>query len=76
MGLDDLSPEHRARIEAFKRNHGFRWKHWLWTFWMDGTDESKPDGHLLRQIRNEHGPEWLNKCPSGYNPPNIGSNRT
>ena len=36
-----------------------RWKEKLSTAWANGKDASMPDGYLLRQLRNELGPQWL-----------------
>lgn len=46
-------------IQAFKARHGRYWKAALSHCWLSGTDAHQPDGPLLRQVRNAHGPEWL-----------------
>lgn len=56
---EDLSPEQLAAITRFAARAGAEWKYRLSTAWTTGKDASMPDGHLLRQVRNEHGPEWL-----------------
>jgi hypothetical protein len=35
------------------------WKEHLVTCWMNGADAREPNGHLLRQLRNTLGPQWL-----------------
>lgn len=53
------SPEQLAAIEAFRVKNGRHWKERLSTAWATGRDEREPNGHLLRQVRNNFGPEWL-----------------
>lgn len=57
--LDDLTPEQRQRLQQFAFVHGKTWKKTLNDMWWDGSDAYQHDGHLLRQIRNQHGPQWL-----------------
>lgn len=59
--LDDLNPDQRARLIQFQEVNGRTWKNKLWLLWESGKDAAEFDGHLLRQIRNQFGPEWLNK---------------
>lgn len=60
-GLGDLTPDQRTRLIQFREQNGRTWKYKLWRLWTNGLDATEPDGHLLRQIRNQHGPEWLFK---------------
>lgn len=57
--LSDLTPEQAKAIEDFKVAHGPRWKSKLNAAWMSGDDAREPNGHLLRQVRNQKGPRWL-----------------
>jgi len=52
----------QEQLEALQRyatSRGRSWKAKLNAAWMNGADAREPDGHLLRQVRNEHGPSWL-----------------
>lgn len=53
--------EQLAALRAFKARHGRRWKEDLSSMWVSGKDASQPNGHLLRQVRNQGGPQWLVK---------------
>lgn len=55
------NPEQQCRLDEFKRRFGTAWKSKLGAMWADGRDADQPDGHLLRQLRNELGPSWLAK---------------
>jgi hypothetical protein len=58
------STEQLAAIEAFAAKYGNLrggWKEHLLTVWMSGADAREPNGHLLRQLRNQFGPSWLAK---------------
>lgn len=57
--LDNMSIEQRERLLRFIRETGTDWKDKLNRLWWTGQDASLPDGHLLRQIRNQLGPVWL-----------------
>ena len=57
---DDLNEEQRARLCKFRSDHPRDWKAHLANLWWNGKDANLPDGHLLRQIRNQYGPVWLN----------------
>ena len=61
--LSDLSPEQAERLVAFANANGANWRADLTLMWMLGTDALLPDGHLLRQIRNQRGPKWLAALP-------------
>lgn len=54
-----LTPEQRAAIRQFAIDHGPSWKATLKAYWLTGMDASQPNGHLLRQVRNQLGPQWL-----------------
>jgi hypothetical protein len=55
----DLSPEHRAALKAYALRNGRFWKRKLLLAWSTGRDAEEPDGPLLREIRNRHGPSLL-----------------
>ena len=57
----ELSPAQQAAIDAFAAKYGDKWKHKLQIAWLAGTDTAQPNGHLLRQVRNQFGPSWLGK---------------
>lgn len=46
-------------LTAYKTKYGRQWKTKLLTAWLYGTDCKEPAGHLLRQVRNQLGPQWL-----------------
>ena len=59
---DDLTPEQAERLRNFKAQYAPQcrsWKQRLLDMWFLGFDTDEPNGHLLRQIRNQHGPSWL-----------------
>ena len=53
------SPDQLAAVAAYAARHGRTWRAALATAWSTGRDAAEPDGHLLRQVRNSHGPAWL-----------------
>ena len=55
----DLKPEHRAALKAYALRNGQFWKRRLLVAWSTGRDADEPDGPLLREIRNRHGPSLL-----------------
>lgn len=55
--------EQSAALLLFKLKHPLDWKTKLATAWIYGTDTKEPQGHLLRQIRNQCGPTWLAHAP-------------
>ncbi len=55
-----LSPEQFSALVKFAVEHGRTWKQQLNAYWANGRDAQAPMGALLRQIRNEAGPSWLN----------------
>ncbi len=55
------SPDQLAAVAAFAARHGRTWRADLAAAWLNGSDAREPDGHLLRQVRNQHGPAWLRR---------------
>lgn len=55
------TPEQYLALARFHDKHGRNWKQKLNIAWSNGTDANEPDGALLRQVRNQFGPEWLAK---------------
>lgn len=60
---DDLTEAQRTTLREFKERVGACWREALMRHWMTGTDTNLICGHLLRQIRNRLGPEWLSNLP-------------
>lgn len=54
-----LTEEQDAAIQAYAEHYGKGWKKQLLDDWLTGKDASRPNGHLLRQVRNQFGPQWL-----------------
>jgi hypothetical protein len=58
------NPEQLQAVQAFAAKYATKsegWKEHLITCWMNGADAREPDGHLLRQVRNQFGPQWLKR---------------
>lgn len=56
----DLTDEQLHALEFYAEYHGKDWKEQLASDWSTGRDAKFTCyGHLLRQIRNNLGPEWL-----------------
>lgn len=53
------TPEQLAALQAFAQKYGRNWKYKLVGAWCNGADAREPNGHLLRQVRNQLGPQWL-----------------
>jgi hypothetical protein len=53
------TPEQLEALRDFAQRRGRYWKQELCYHWLAGTDASLPNGHLLRQVRNQLGPSWL-----------------
>ena len=53
--------EQLAAVQAYATKYGEGWKRQLVLAWNQGTDVREPQGHLLRQVRNQFGPTWLSK---------------
>ncbi|MEQ6436288.1 hypothetical protein V8Z74_14840 [Comamonas sp. w2-DMI] len=54
-----ISAIHLAAIRVFAHRYGRNWKLRLNSMWWSGADAKEKHGALLRQIRNEYGPAWL-----------------
>lgn len=52
------SVEQLEALQAFANSHE-KWKEALCAVWARGDDDRMPRGHLLRQVRNQFGPDWL-----------------
>lgn len=52
-----------AALARFQRRYGRIWKAHLRSLWL--SDQAYEDGALLRQLRNNFGPEWLNAYRPG-----------
>ena len=48
-------------LNEYRAKHGNKWAARLLGEWLTGRDASQENGHLLRQIRNQFGPQWLGK---------------
>lgn len=59
--LEDLSLKQRETLIAFRDQHGDGWKEVLAEMWRSSSDLCQPQGHHLRQVRNQFGPKWLSK---------------
>jgi len=55
--LPPLDSEQEAALHAYAAKHGRRWKSILNNVWMGGAPYD--DGGILGQLRNSHGPTWL-----------------
>lgn len=57
--------EQLEALRSFKAKWGVQWKAELSSQWARGGEGggymSRPDGHLLHQLRNSFGPTWLYK---------------
>ncbi len=54
--LNELDIEQLCAIQEYAASNGSRWKTKLGLLWQSGRDKG-----LLRQVRNQLGPEWLSK---------------
>ena len=52
----DMTAEQKAALRAYALRNGRFWKRRLWAAWINGADAKEPEGAVLRQIRNTHGP--------------------
>lgn len=57
--IEELNDEQQAALLSFKEKYGRNWKSKLADKWFTGSDDKEPNGHLLRQIRNQKGASWL-----------------
>ncbi len=62
MPKKEPTAQQAVALARFASRHGRQWKSKLKPAWERGTDHAMPNGGLLRQVRNELGPQWL----SGY----------
>jgi hypothetical protein len=53
--------EQLQALREFAKKYGRNWKQELSDMWLAGRDANEPNGHLLRQVRNQCGPSWLAK---------------
>lgn len=53
------SPAQLDALRVYAAMHGRRWKDKLYSDWASGRDACRENGELLRQIRNQFGPLWL-----------------
>ena len=57
-----VTQEHIDALREFAAKNGEKWKWNLGIAWMNGSDVNAiKDGHLLRQVRNNLGPKWLDR---------------
>lgn len=61
---------HLAVLRDFAHQYGRNWKSRLGAMWWKGSDVNERHGALLRQIRNELGPNWLASHRIDGNPGN------
>lgn len=59
MVKKELNTVQYDRLVNFASSYGSDWRNILLTMWQRGADCREPDGHILRQIRNNFGPSWL-----------------
>ena len=57
--IKNPTAEQLMAVYNFAAAYGDGWIDALARAWKNGTDESLPGGHLLRQVRNQFGPRWL-----------------
>jgi len=53
------TPEQLWALRDFAEKNGRNWKSILKDAWASGKDDQLANGGLLRQVRNELGPQWL-----------------
>lgn len=54
-----LTPEQLAAVRRFRDRSGRTWKSKLRDLWMREPGSKYQDGAVLRQVRNQLGPVWL-----------------
>jgi hypothetical protein len=61
--ITTYGPAYFKAIRAVARVEGRYWKAALLTSWLNGTEMQYGEKHspLLRQLRNQLGPQWLHK---------------
>lgn len=55
----ELTQAQREALQRFSAKYGRNWKAQLIELWASGKDDARPDGALLRQLRNVLGPDGL-----------------
>ena len=61
MNKNTLTVEQLNALKRYASLYGRFWKQELNMAWCNGSDCREPDGHYLRQVRNQFGPSWLVK---------------
>ena len=63
MAMTRFQPnsEQAAALAAYAAKYGANWKARLSGDWQMGSDVLNTNGHLLRQLRNQGGPAWLQR---------------
>lgn len=59
--MSNPTPEQIEALRKFAKHHGPAWRTVLLHAWASGEDTRCEDGHLLRQLRNQVGPQGLKK---------------
>lgn len=65
MSAEEPTKDQLGALKRFASQHGRTWKSKLVDAWISGKDDHLPDGGLLRQVRNELGPQWLRNATLG-----------
>ena len=63
MNEGEPTTEQLQAVINYARRWGKHWKERLIDEWMDGYGYGTQDSHLLQQVRNQFGPQWLAKLP-------------
>lgn len=63
--------EQLKAIHGWAKLHGIRWKDKLRSAWLKSSYPGFPNGHLLQQVRNQLGPEWLSDYTNTPNPKEL-----
>jgi len=64
---EHITAQQLDAVQQFADKYGIDWKNKLLNAWYHGWDDHSigdghnGDGHLLRQLRNNFGPRWLQK---------------
>ncbi len=59
--MKEPTTEQLNALREYAQSHGRTWKAKLKSAWFSGKDERLPNAALLRQIRNDFGPQWLTR---------------
>lgn len=57
--LPPLTDQEVKALQDYAARHGRSWKRILNYAWMG--EAPRDDGHILRKLRNTHGPTWLDR---------------